>query len=85
MGRTWMALREDEDVARAMGINHVTTKLMAFATGALFSGLAGTIFRRQIAIGLSTQHELLVSINVLSLIIIGGMGSIPGVFVGALS
>jgi branched-chain amino acid transport system permease protein len=84
MGRTWMALREDEDVAVAMGINHVTTKLMAFATGALFSGIAGTIFAAQLQSVYPHSMNFLVSINVLSLIIIGGMGSIPGVFVGAL-
>jgi branched-chain amino acid transport system permease protein len=84
VGRTWMALREDEDVAIAMGINHVTTKLMAFATGALFSGIAGTIFAAQLQSVYPHSMSFLVSINVLSLIIIGGMGSIPGVFVGAL-
>lgn len=84
IGRTWMALREDEDVAIAMGINHVTTKLMAFATGALFSGIAGTIFAAQLQSVYPHSMNFLVSINVLSLIIIGGMGSIPGVFVGAL-
>jgi branched-chain amino acid transport system permease protein len=84
VGRTWMALREDEDVAIAMGINHVATKLMAFATGALFSGIAGTIFAAQLQSVYPHSMNFLVSINVLSLIIIGGMGSIPGVFVGAL-
>jgi branched-chain amino acid transport system permease protein len=84
IGRTWMALREDEDVAIAMGINHVTTKLMAFATGALFSGIAGTIFAAKLQSVYPHSMSFLVSINVLSLIIIGGMGSIPGVFVGAL-
>ena len=84
MGRAWMALREDEDVAMAMGINHVSTKLLAFATGALFSGLAGTIFAAKLTSVYPHSMNFLVSINVLSLIIIGGMGSIPGVFVGAL-
>jgi len=85
LGRSWMALREDEDVARAMGINHVTTKLLAFATGAIFSGLAGTIFAAKLQSVYPHSMNFLVSINVLSLIIIGGMGSIPGVFVGALA
>jgi branched-chain amino acid transport system permease protein len=85
LGRAWMALREDEDVAKAMGINHVTTKLMAFATGALFSGLAGTIFAAKLQSVYPHSMNFLVSINVLCLIIIGGMGSIPGVFVGALA
>jgi branched-chain amino acid transport system permease protein len=85
VGRTWMALREDEDVAVAMGINHVATKLMAFATGALFSGIAGTIFAAKLQSVYPHSMNFLVSINVLCLIIIGGMGSIPGVFVGALA
>jgi len=84
IGRTWMALREDEDVAVAMGINHVSTKLMAFATGALFSGIAGTIFAAKLQSVYPHSMNFLVSINVLCLIIIGGMGSIPGVFVGSL-
>lgn len=84
IGRTWMALREDEDVAKAMGINHVTAKLMAFATGAVFSGLAGTIFAAKLTSVYPHSMNFLVSINVLCLIIIGGMGSIPGVFIGAL-
>ena len=84
LGRAWMALREDEDVAMAMGINHVTTKLLAFATGALFSGLAGAIFAAKLTSVYPHSMNFLVSINVLSLIIIGGMGSIPGVFIGAL-
>jgi branched-chain amino acid transport system permease protein len=84
IGRAWMALREDEDVATAMGINNVATKLLAFATGALFSGLAGTIFAAKLQSVYPHSMNFLVSINVLSLIIIGGMGSIPGVLVGAL-
>jgi len=84
IGRAWMALREDEDVATAMGINNVATKLLAFASGALFSGLAGTIFAAKLTSVYPHSMNFLVSINVLSLIIIGGMGSIPGVFVGAL-
>ncbi len=84
IGRTWMAIREDEDVAVAMGINHVAYKLMAFATGALFSGIAGTIFAAKLQSVYPHSMSFFVSINVLCLIIIGGMGSIPGVFVGAL-
>jgi branched-chain amino acid transport system permease protein len=84
LGRSWMALREDEDVAKAMGINHVTTKLMAFASGAFFAGLGGTIFAAKLGSAYPQSFQFLVSINVLSLIIIGGMGSIPGVLVGGL-
>jgi len=83
-GRAWKALREDEDVAQAMGINLVATKLLAFATGAAFSGLSGAIFASKVGSIYPHSFNLLFSINVLALIIIGGMGSLPGVFVGAL-
>ncbi len=82
LGRSWMALREDEDVAQAMGINKVSTKLLAFAMGALFSGLGGAIFATKIGSVYPQSFSFIVSINILSLIIIGGMGSIPGVFIG---
>mgnify|MGYP000002905743 FL=1 len=85
LGRAWMAIREDEDVAQALGVNPVTTKLLAFAMGALFSGLSGTIFAAKLGSTIPGDFGFLVSINVLSLIIIGGMGSIPGVVVGALA
>jgi len=84
LGRSWMALREDEDVAKAMGINHVTTKLLAFMSGAFFAGLGGTLFAAKLSSAYPQSFQLLVSINVVSLIIIGGMGSIPGVIVGGL-
>ncbi|MBI3361483.1 MAG: branched-chain amino acid ABC transporter permease, partial [Chloroflexi bacterium] len=84
VGRAWKAMREDEDVAQAMGMNLVTTKLLAFATGAAFSGLAGAIFAAKLSTVYPHSFTLLYSINVLSLIIVGGMGSLPGVFVGAL-
>ncbi len=80
-----MALREDEDVAEAMGINKVTTKLLAFAMGALFSGLGGALFATKIGSVYPQSFSFIVSINILSLIIVGGMGSIPGVFVGGLA
>lgn len=85
LGRAWMALREDEDVAQAMGINLVATKLLAFGMGASFGGLAGAIFASKLTSAYPHSFNFLVSINVLSLIIIGGMGSIPGVVVGALA
>jgi branched-chain amino acid transport system permease protein len=85
VGRAWMAVREDEDVARAMGINLVKYKLMAFTVSAAMAGLAGTIFAAKLTSVYPHSFNLLISINVLSLIIIGGMGSIPGVFVGALA
>jgi branched-chain amino acid transport system permease protein len=84
LGRSWKAMREDEDVAQAMGINLVATKLLAFATGAAFSGLSGTILAVKLGTIYPHSFALLISINVLSLIIVGGMGSIPGVFIGGL-
>jgi branched-chain amino acid transport system permease protein len=84
LGRQWMALREDEDVAEAMGINLVKTKLLAFAIGAAFSGLSGAIFASKLSSVFPHSFDLMKSINVVCLIIVGGMGSIPGVMVGAL-
>ncbi len=83
LGRQWMAMREDEDVAEAMGINLITTKLLAFGIGAGLSGLAGAIFAAKLSSIFPHSFNLLISINILSLIIIGGMGSMRGVIVGA--
>jgi branched-chain amino acid transport system permease protein len=85
VGRAWMAIREDEDVAQAMGINLVVTKLMAFGMGASFGGLAGAIFASKLESVYPQNLTFLYSVYVLSVIIIGGMGSIPGVIVGALA
>mgnify|MGYP001081319392 CR=1 FL=1 len=84
LGRAWMAIREDEDVAQAMGINRVTAKLTAFALGALLGGLSGSIFAAMVNSVVPTSFGLLISINVVALIIIGGLGSLPGVLIGAL-
>ncbi len=84
VGRAWMAMREDEDVAEAMGINLVAYKLLAFATGAAFAGMSGAIFASKLASIFPHTFNLLWSINVLCLIIVGGMGSIPGVVIGGL-
>jgi branched-chain amino acid transport system permease protein len=84
LGRAWMALREDEDVAEAMGIDLVRTKLLAFATGAGFAGLGGAIFASKLTSIYPHSMQLLISINVLCVVIVGGIGSIPGVVVGAL-
>lgn len=84
LGRQWMAMREDEDVAEAMGINLVSTKLLAFAIGAAFSAMAGGIFAARLGNIFPHSFNLLISINALSLIIVGGLGSIPGVIVGAI-
>jgi branched-chain amino acid transport system permease protein len=85
LGRAWMAIREDEDVAEALGINLIQTKLLAYILGAAFAGLGGAIFATLIGSIFATSMQLTVSLNVVSLIIVGGMGSIPGVIVGAIA
>jgi len=85
LGRAWMAVREDEDVAQAMGINLVAAKLLAFATGAGFSALSGAIFASKLGSVYPHSFSVMISINILCLIIVGGMGSIPGVIVGAIA
>jgi branched-chain amino acid transport system permease protein len=77
-------MREDEDVAAATGVNTTTSKLLAFSLGAAFGCVAGAFFAVKIGSVFPHGLDLLVSITVLSLIILGGMGSIPGVIVGAL-
>lgn len=84
LGRSWLAMRADEDVAQAMGINLTRTKLSAFAIGAAFAGMGGAIAGTRLYGAYPDSFTVLVSINVLSLIIIGGLGSIPGVIIGAL-
>jgi branched-chain amino acid transport system permease protein len=85
LGRAWMAVREDEDVAQAMGINLVATKLMAFATGAGFSALSGAIFASKLGSVYPHSFNVMISINILCVIIVGGMGSIPGVILGSIA
>lgn len=84
LGRAWMAMREDEDVAQAMGINLVNVKLLAYAIGAAFAGVGGAIFAVMVSSVFPHSFTVLLSINVLALIIVGGMGSLPGVVVGSL-
>lgn len=82
-GRSWRALRADEDVAQAMGIHKVRTKLMAFGVSSAIGGLGGAILAAQLQSVTPENYKLAFSINVLALVIIGGMGSIPGVILGA--
>ena len=84
LGRQWMSMREDEDVSEAMGINLVSTKLLAFAIGAGFSALAGAILAARQSTIFPHSFNLIISINILAGIIVGGLGSIPGVIVGML-
>ncbi len=85
LGRAWMAIREDEDVAQALGVNLVAVKLLAYGLGAAFAGVAGAIFAVMVGSVFPHSFQLLISINVLALIIVGGIGSNPGVVVGALA
>ena len=85
LGRAWAALRDDEDVAQALGVNLVRVKLLAYGLGAAFAGLSGAIFATMVASVFPSSFQLLISVNVLALIVVGGMGSIPGVMVGAVA
>ncbi|MGH2724413.1 MAG: branched-chain amino acid ABC transporter permease [Actinomycetota bacterium] len=82
-GRAWAAMREDEDVAEAMGISVIKYKLLAFAIGAGVGCLSGAFFAVNLSAITPNSFRLLVSITVLSAIILGGIGNIPGVIVGA--
>jgi len=84
LGRAWEAVREDEIAARAMGINTRNVKLLAFAMGASFGGLAGGMFSA-IQGFISPESFILVeSINVVAMVVLGGMGNVFGVILGAL-
>lgn len=82
-GRAWVAIREDEVAARSMGIPLLPTKLLAFMTGAAFSGVMGVIFAAQRTFVSPESFTLLASITILGMVILGGMGSIPGAILGA--
>ena len=82
LGRAWMAMREDELAAAAMGIDLVQTKLLAFALGASFSGFAGSLWASMLQLIDPFQFDFSISIVVLSMIILGGIGNIWGVIFG---
>jgi branched-chain amino acid transport system permease protein len=84
IGRAWNAMREDELAAEAMGVSTIKYKLLAFAMGAAVGCLSGTLFAVQIGSIAPASFTILVSITVLAVVILGGMGSIPGVVVGTL-
>ena len=83
LGRAWMAIREDETAAAAMGINTVTTKLLAFSLGASFSGFAGAFTGAYQTAIFAESFNFNVSILVVVIIILGGIGSLRGVVIGA--
>ena len=83
LGRAWMAVREDEVAAAAMGVNTVATKLYAFAIGAAFSGFAGTYYAAKLSLVSPENFGFSVSITILVMVVLGGMGNIAGVIIGS--
>jgi ABC-type branched-subunit amino acid transport system permease subunit len=84
LGRAWVAIREDETAAASSGVNLVRTKLLAFGLGATMGGLAGVLNGAFVQAILPTDFSFYISISVLIMIVLGGIGSIPGVIVGAI-
>jgi ABC-type branched-subunit amino acid transport system permease subunit len=82
-GKAWFAINLDETVARATGVNAFSSKLLALALAAGIAGLAGALFASRNQFTGPDDHAMMVSINVLCLVIVGGIGSIPGIFLGA--
>ena len=84
LGRAWLALREDEIACQAMGIDKHRTKLTAFALGAMWAGFAGVIFAAKTTFVNPSSFTFMESAFILSIVVLGGMGSITGVILGAL-
>lgn len=84
LGRAWKSVRDDEDVSEAMGINGYTTKLLAYIIGAVWGGFAGTLMGGHLSAISPNSFEFLYSALVLMAVVLGGMGSTPGVIIGAL-
>lgn len=83
IGRAWIAIREDEDAARAMGIRTGKAKILAFLVGATVAGLAGAIFAHNLGTASAESFRFLESVTLLAAVILGGMGTIPGAVLGA--
>ena len=84
IGRAWMAIREDEIAAKAMGINTRNLKLLAFGMGATFGGVAGTMFGAFQSFVSPESFSLQESVMIVAMVVLGGIGHIPGVILGAL-
>ncbi len=84
IGRAWQAIREDEIAAKAVGINTRNLKLLAFAMGASFGGVAGGVFSAMQGFVSPESFSLIESIMILAMVVLGGMGHIPGVILGAI-
>ena len=83
IGRAWMAIREDEIAAKAMGINTRNMKLLAFAMGATFGGVSGAMFASFQGFVSPESFILMESVMVVAMVVLGGMGNLPGVILGA--
>jgi len=83
LGRAWMAIREDDIAAKAMGINVRNVKLLAFSLGATFGGVSGTMFAAFQGFVSPESFSLMESIIILAMVVLGGIGHIPGVVLGA--
>src|SRR5438045_9133476 len=79
LGRAWMAVREDEVAAAAMGVNTVAVKLLAFSIGAAFSGFAGTYYAGKLSLVSPENFGFSVAITILVMVVLGGMGKLIGV------
>jgi branched-chain amino acid transport system permease protein len=84
IGRAWMAIREDEIAAKAMGINTRNMKLLAFAMGATFGGVSGSMFAAFQGFVSPESFSLMESVMIVAMVVVGGLGHLPGVIVGAL-
>ncbi|MGC2425246.1 MAG: branched-chain amino acid ABC transporter permease [Nitrospirota bacterium] len=83
IGRAWIAIREDETAAEAMGVNTTWLKLLSFALGAVLAGLAGVFYAAKMGFVSPESFNFLESVIILCMVVLGGMGSIPGVILGA--
>lgn len=83
LGRAWMYIREDEDAAEAMGINRINMKLLAYSIGAVIGSMAGSIFAVKMSAIAPLSFSFTQSIMILLAVVLGGLGSIPGVVLGA--
>lgn len=85
IGRAWEAIREDETAAELMGVNTFLLKLLAYAMGAVFGGLAGAFFAARMRFVSPESFTFIESAMVLAMVVLGGLGSIPGIILGALA
>jgi branched-chain amino acid transport system permease protein len=84
IGRAWVAIREDEVAAEAMGVNTYRMKLLAFVLGSALAGIVGVFFSAKMAFVSPESFTFLESVMILCMVVLGGMGSIPGIILGAL-